>query len=142
MLAAQGGEMKPGVWVLLLVLGAFVWLLVSLSGRPAGPATVGATRAPAPAAGLELVGEPSVLTKQYGLRDAVGRVRNTDTEPRSGFVNVTLFDAEGKIIGTANGAVPNLQPGEEATYSGAIGTAVPEVARIEARVGSQYRVRT
>ena len=122
--------MRTGA-LLGLLLGL---LLVGCGSGPSVPQT--GTRA-----GLELVGEPAILTKEYGLREAVGRVRNTDTEARSGNVEVTLFGADGKVVGTAVGLVSGVQPGGDATYNGAVGTTVPEVARVEARVGAQYRTK-
>ena len=67
-------------------------------------------------------GEPRVQQDAAGLH-AVGEVRNTNAErPYTGTLQVTLKDAQGKIVGSAVGAVNDVPPGGTMPYT-AVGQA-------------------
>jgi hypothetical protein len=68
------------------------------------------------------VGEPLVRVDAAGVQVA-GEVRNTSTErPYTGTLQVTLKDAQGRIVGSAVGAVNDVPPGGTMPYT-AIGQA-------------------
>jgi hypothetical protein len=86
--------------------------------------------------GLEVVGEPRI-TQGVAFYRADGRVENTATRPCSGAVKVTLFDHAARIVGVYSGAVNDVQPGDEVTYT-AIGTDKPEKwSKVEAKIDYQ-----
>lgn len=55
--------------------------------------------------------------KGYGLTQVNGEVTNNDSIQHSATLKATFYDANGKILGTASGAVNDLAPGETKTFS-------------------------
>ena len=107
-----------------LVAGA---ALVALAGCGDG-GQAGEATAP-----LVTVGEPQITPLPSGHR-VTGRVKNQAKRPYSGTVEVTLFDEAGKIVSSYYGAVDDVAPGDEATYT-AVGPAAPASwVRVEAKV--------
>lgn len=131
--------MKPGMWVILTLLGCVVALLVWYSRFAAALDATATTKAPAAVVGLVPVGDPVEGKTAAGNRQLVGRVRNTDTQPRTGRVQVTMFDASGKATGTVDAYVQHVDAGGEATYDPIIGKDVPAWSRLEVRVVTQLR---
>lgn len=84
---------------------------------------------------LQFVGEPRITTSSGGFFQAEGRVKNTHaSQPYTGNIGVTLFDAEGKIVGTAQTSVFSLPPGEEITYIALGRDAPPTWTKIEQKI--------
>lgn len=52
-----------------------------------------------------------------GLKQVVGEVTNNDSGKHSATLKATFYDASGKILGTASGAVNDLAPGETKTFT-------------------------
>ena len=55
--------------------------------------------------------------KGYGMIQVDGEVTNNDSSEHSATLKATFYDADGKILGTASGAVNDLAPGETKTFS-------------------------
>lgn len=85
---------------------------------------------------LVIVGEPTV-TKTGNLVMVAGRVKNEAERPYTAFVVVTLFDEAGKIVGTCNGAINDVPPGEEVTYQAiSAGEVTGTWTRVEAKIST------
>jgi hypothetical protein len=99
-----------------------------------GLAACGDGATPAGPPPLVLVGDPTV-TKTGTLVTVAGRVKNQAQRPYTAFVVVTLFGADGAVVGVCNGAVNDVPPGEEVTYQAvSAGAVTAPWARVEARV--------
>ncbi len=60
----------------------------------------------------------SVVTdKGYGMNQVDGEITNNDTGKHSATLKATFYAADGKIMGTATGAVNDVAPGETKTFS-------------------------
>lgn len=59
----------------------------------------------------------STYSDANGLKQVVGEVTNNDTGQRSATLKATFYDANGKILGTATGAVNEIAPGETKTFT-------------------------
>ncbi|HXI16393.1 MAG TPA: FxLYD domain-containing protein [Chloroflexota bacterium] len=107
--------------VLSLLIGALV-ACGDAAGAPAGRV-------------LQFVGEPRVTIQTGNFLHVEGRVKNTHaTRSYIGNIGITLFDADGKIIGTAVATVVNLPPGEEITYTAAGANAPASWAKVEQKI--------
>lgn len=53
----------------------------------------------------------------YGMYGVDGEFKNNDTVKHSATIKATFYDATGKIMGTAIGAVNDVEPGDTKTYS-------------------------
>jgi len=94
---------------------------------------------PGAAKPLAVVGEPLVTRPNPTTVMAAGRVKNSAQGVISGIVTVTLFGADGKIVGTAQGAANSVAPGDEVTYQAmGIVTADAQWTRVEAKVTTQF----
>lgn len=51
------------------------------------------------------------------LKQVVGEVTNNDSGQHSATLKATFYDANGKILGTASGAVNDVAPGETKTFT-------------------------
>lgn len=59
----------------------------------------------------------STFSESSGFKQVVGEVTNNDTSVRSATLKATFYDASGKILGTASGAVNEVAPGETKTFT-------------------------
>lgn len=59
----------------------------------------------------------STYSEANGLEQVVGEVTNNDTSVRSATLKATFYDASGKILGTASGAVNEVAAGETKTFT-------------------------
>lgn len=120
----------------LIGVGLLGCLLVLVWAMAQPPVTASV---PASTKGLTVTGEPLVTRPGNNTTLVVaGRVKNEAQRPYSGQVTVTLFGADGKIVGTADGAVNDVPAGDEVTYQ-AVGLVPLEAAwtRVEPKVTLQ-----
>ena len=59
----------------------------------------------------------TVTDKGYGMTQVDGEITNNDTGKHSATLKATFYAADGKIMGTASGAVNDVAPGETKTFS-------------------------
>lgn len=59
----------------------------------------------------------STYSDANGLKQVVGEVTNNDSGQHSATLKATFYDANGKILGTATGAVNEIAPGETKTFT-------------------------
>ena len=59
----------------------------------------------------------SNFSEASGLKQVVGEVTNNDTTKHSATLKATFYDANGKILGTASGAVNEVAAGETKTFT-------------------------
>lgn len=59
----------------------------------------------------------TVTDKGYGMNQVDGEITNNDSEKHSATLKATFYAADGKIMGTATGAVNDVAPGETKTFS-------------------------
>lgn len=59
----------------------------------------------------------SNYSEANGLKQVVGEVTNNDSGQHSATLKATFYDANGKILGTASGAVNDIAPGETKTFT-------------------------
>lgn len=64
-----------------------------------------------------VISNPSVMDKGHGIREVVGEVKNNDSISRIATLKATFYDSNGKILGTAVGAVSDIAPGETKTFN-------------------------
>ena len=57
-----------------------------------------------------------VQDKGYGIFGVAGEVTNNDNVKHSATLKATFYDADGKILGTASGAVNDVASGETKTF--------------------------
>jgi hypothetical protein len=115
------------MWRVVLVGIALLLMAACGDTTPGAPAVTGGKT-------LVLVGEPT-FTNTSGLVIAAGRVKNEAPRPYTAFIVVTLFDEAGKIVGTCNGAVNDVPPGEEVTYQAvSAGQVTAPWTRVEAKI--------
>ena len=56
------------------------------------------------------------MIKGYGFGKVVGEIKNNDSVKHSATIKATSYDASGKIVGTASGAVNDVTTGETKTF--------------------------
>lgn len=59
----------------------------------------------------------TVTDKGYGMNQVDGEITNNDSGKHSATLKATFYAADGKIMGTATGAVNDVAPGETKTFS-------------------------
>lgn len=114
-----------GIFVLLIVIGA----LASGGSKNGNTDTVtnsnadtsGSTQQ-SPASSQQNTKEKITLSNataknKSGFWQVDGEAKNNDTVKHSFTLKATFYDANGKILGTAVGAVNDLEPGDTKTYS-------------------------
>lgn len=84
----------------------------SNSDKPTTQAT-----APAQPKQEKLTIKNSTYSETSGLKQVVGEVTNNDSGQHSATLKATFYDASGKILGTASGAVNEVAPGETKTFT-------------------------
>lgn len=110
------------VLLVLLVVGAvlyFVFKDTLLNTQAPGVASPEIT-APQPQVSVAdklSISNESVKDMGSGFTEVVGEVTNRDTMVRSATLKATFFDTEGKILGTAVGAVNEISPGQTKTFN-------------------------
>lgn len=59
----------------------------------------------------------STYSDANGMKQVVGEVTNNDSGKHSATIKATFYDASGKIMGTATGAVNDVAPSETKTFT-------------------------
>lgn len=59
----------------------------------------------------------STYSDANGLKQVVGEITNNDSGQHSATLKATFYDANGKILGTASGAVNEIAAGETKTFT-------------------------
>lgn len=59
----------------------------------------------------------STFQEANGFKQVVGEITNNDSTEHSAMLKATFYDANGKILGTASGAVNDLAPGDTKTFN-------------------------
>lgn len=59
----------------------------------------------------------TVTKSNYGMTTVYGEAKNNDTKAHTFTLKVTFYDASNKILGTASGAINDLNPGATKTFS-------------------------
>ena len=134
--------------VLCVCLGA-AGLAVYQAGGPARLAAARSTPTPTPTRPA-LQPTPVVdrlqptgallITRSTGRAQVNGLVRNPETVARSAVLSATLYDAGGRLVGTAVGAVLNVPPNDTKPYT--LYSEVPAEAVVRAHVVVASRLPT
>lgn len=124
---------KDGNWFgrhkILTVIGVLIviGIIASAAGGsksntqtvPNSNSDTNATQANQPAASQKekLTIKNSTYSEANGLKQVVGEVTNNDSGQHSATLKATFYDANGKILGTASGAVNEVAAGETKTFT-------------------------
>ena len=119
--------MSKGVKIALAVVGGIIVVsAIAAGGNKSNQETVpnsnsdAANTTPAQQAQPQkekLTIKNSTYSDANGLKQVVGEVTNNDTGQHSATLKATFYDANGKILGTATGAVNEIAPGETKTFT-------------------------
>lgn len=119
--------MSKGVKIALAVVGGIIVVsAIAAGGNKSNTNTVpnsnsdAANTTPAQQAQPQkekLTIKNSTYSDANGLKQVVGEVTNNDTGQHSATLKATFYDASGKILGTASGAVNEIAPGETKTFT-------------------------
>lgn len=113
----------------LTVIGSLVVLIIiasaASSGSKTNTQTVNSndtkTAAPAPSAKPAtqdtLTIKNSAFQSSNGMQQVVGEITDNDSIKHSAMLKATFYDAGGKILGTASGAVNDIAPGDTKTFN-------------------------
>lgn len=115
-------------------------VLAALAAAAAPPAATPSTPPPAassrPPAKIS-VDNYDVLQNGYGT-EVQGEATNNDTVEHTAFLKATFYDESGKIVGTANGVVNQLAPGETKTFTLMSVNTIQQYARLKVQVDAIY----
>jgi hypothetical protein len=67
-----------------------------------------------------------------------GEATNNDTVEHTASLKATFYDESGKIVGTADGVVNQLAPGDTKTFTVMSTNAVRQYARLKVQVDAVY----
>jgi hypothetical protein len=112
------------------VLAAIRAAAVSAAATPSAPPHPGSSR-PAKIT----VDNYRVVSTAYGT-EVQGEATNTDTAEHSAAIKATFYAANGEIVGTADGVVTQLAPGDTKTFTLMSVSAIPHHARLKVQVDS------
>jgi hypothetical protein len=73
----------------------------------------------------------------YGT-EVQGEATNNDTVEHTASLKATFYDETGKIVGTADGVVSQLAPGDTKTFTLVSTNAVQQYARLKVQVDAIY----
>ena len=79
----------------------------------------------------------AVAPNGYGT-EVQGEATNNDTVEHTAFLKATFYDGSGKIVGTADGVVNQLAPGETKTFTLVSTNAIRQYARLKVQVDAVY----
>jgi TIR domain len=79
----------------------------------------------------------AVVPNGYGT-EVQGEATNNDTVEHTAFLKATFYDESGTIVGTADGVVNQLAPGETKTFTLMSANAVRHFARLKVQVDTVY----
>lgn len=63
------------------------------------------------------IANSTVKDKGFGIVEVVGEITNNDSTKHSATIKATFYDTEGKILGTAVGAINDVVPGQTKTFN-------------------------
>jgi hypothetical protein len=115
-------------------------VLAALTVAAAPPAATPSTSPPSPPSrppAKITVDNYTVVPGGYGT-EVHGEATNNDSVEHSASLKATLYDESGKIVGTADGVVSQLAPGETKTFTLVSTNAVPQHARLKVQVDAIY----
>ena len=115
------------------VLAALTAAAAPSAATPSSPPPSALSRPPAKIT----VDNYAVVPTGYGT-EVQGEATNDDTVEHSAFLKATFYDESGKIVGTADGAVSQLAPGETKTFSLVSANAVRQYARLKVQVDAVH----
>jgi hypothetical protein len=78
-----------------------------------------------------------VVAGRHGV-EVNGEATNNDSAEHSASLKATFYDTEGKILGTADGIVSQLAPGETKTFSLTSLDAIPQHSRLKVQVDAIF----
>jgi hypothetical protein len=78
-----------------------------------------------------------VVPNGYGT-EMQGEATNNDTVEHTAFLKATFYNESGKIVGTADGVVNQLTPGDTKTFTLVSANAVRQYARLKVQVDSVF----
>jgi hypothetical protein len=79
----------------------------------------------------------AVVPDAYGT-EVQGEATNNDTIEHTAFLKATFYDDSGKIVGTADGVVNQLTPGDTKTFTLVSPNTVPQYHRLKVQVDTIY----
>jgi hypothetical protein len=115
-------------------------VLTALAAAAAPPATTPSATPPTSLSRSTqkiTVSNYAVVPSGYGT-EVQGEATNNDTVEHSASLKATLYDESGKILGTADGLVTQLAPGETKTFTLISTNAVPHHGRLKVQVDAVY----
>jgi TIR domain len=121
---------KEGLPAVLAVLAAAA---APPAATPSAPPPAASSRPPAKIS----VDNYAVVQNGYGT-EVQGEATNNDTVEHSASLKATFYDASSKIVGTADGVVNQLAPGETKTFTLMSTNAIRQYARLKVQVDAIY----
>jgi hypothetical protein len=115
------------------VLATLTAAAAPLSAMPSAPPPSDSSRPPAKIT----VDNYAVVPTGLGT-EVQGEATNNDTVEHNALLKATFYDESGKIVGTADGAVSQLAPGETKTFSLVSANAVRQYARLKVQIDAVY----
>ena len=103
------------------------------AATPSAPPPSASSRPPAKIT----VDNYAVVPNGYGT-EVQGEATNNDTVEHTAFLKATFYDVSGKIVGTADGVVNQLAPGETKTFTLVSTNAIRQYARLKVQVDAVY----
>jgi hypothetical protein len=111
-------------------------VLAAGTAAAASAAAMSSAPRPSPLSGSSakiVVGNYGVAPTSYGT-EVQGEATNNDTVEHSAALKATFYDENGRIVGTADGVVSQLAPGDTKTFSLVSANAVPQYAQLKVQV--------
>ena len=117
--------MSKGVKIGLAIVGGIIVVsAIAAGGNKSNTNTVPNSNSDANAPASQTQSQKEKLTIKNstfsdanGLKQVVGEITNNDSGQHSATLKATFYDANGKILGTASGAVNEIAPGETKTFT-------------------------
>jgi hypothetical protein len=121
---------KEGLPVVLAALAAAA---APPAPTPSAPPPAASSRPPAKIS----VDNYAVVQNGYGT-EVQGEATNNDTVEHTALLKATFYDENSKIVGTADGVVNQLAPGETKTFNLMSTNAIRQYARLKVQVDAIY----
>lgn len=87
------------------------------SPSPAATVTVGTSPTPTKQAQQQIEFSNTVVKNTFGITSVYGEVKNNDTKAHSFTLKASFYDGDGKLLGTASGAVNDLNGGDTKVFT-------------------------
>jgi hypothetical protein len=115
------------------VLAALTATPAPSAATPSAPPASASSRSPAKVT----VDNYAVVPNGHGT-EVQGEATNNDTVEHTAFLKATFYDEVGKIVGTADGAVNQLAPGDTKTFTLVSANTIQQYARLKVQVDAVY----